>query len=133
MPAAWASDRLGRRAVIVFSGVVAGIGTVIVGLSDGATLFVMGNVVMILGTGTAGPAPAAYVADIAPPRMRGVAVALYRSAGDIGFLAAPPLLGLLAETVSIPAAMVVSAVLLSGAAVGFAIGSRHDPAAGRRT
>ena len=88
---------------------------------------------MILGTGTAGPAPAAYVADIAPPRMRGVAVALYRSAGDIGFLAAPPLLGLLAETVSIPAAMVVSAVLLSGAAVGFAVGSRHDPAAGRRT
>lgn len=133
MPAAWASDRLGRRAVIVFSGVVAGIGTVIVGLSDGATLFVVGNVVMILGTGTAGPAPAAYVADIAPPRMRGVAVALYRSAGDIGFLAAPPLLGLLAETVSIPAAMVVSAVLLSGAAVGFAVGSRHDPAAGRRT
>ena len=131
MPAAWGSDRLGRQWVIMFSGLCAGAGALLIGASSGVGLFVAGNIVMTLGTGTAGPAPAAYVADIAPPHLRGLSIALYRSAGDVGFLAAPPLLGLLSEAPSIGAAMVVSAMLVAGASVVFFAGSRGDPAAGR--
>jgi DHA1 family multidrug resistance protein-like MFS transporter len=130
MPAAWASDRLGRRNVILFSGLCAGLGTLLIGGSAGVTGFVVGNVVLTLGSGTAGPAPAAYVADIAPAHMRGMSIALYRSAGDIGFLSAPPLLGWLSEATSITVAMRVAAGLVVAAAVLFAVGSRGDTAAG---
>lgn len=130
MPAAWASDNVGRRNVILFSGVVAGTGIVTVGASPSVTAFVIGNFVMSLGIGTAGPAPAAYVADIAPAHMRGLGVALYRSAGDVGFLAAPPLLGMLSEATSISTALHVSGALVMLSAVVFAIGSRGDAAAG---
>lgn len=132
MPAAWASDSIGRRNVVLFSGVTAGIGALIVAQTGSAAGFVVGNVVLSLGTGTAGPAPAAYVADIAPSHMRGMAVALYRSAGDVGFLAAPPLLGLLAETTTLGVALGVSGVLVAAAAVVFMFGTATDRAAGRQ-
>lgn len=131
MPAAWAADHISRRFVVGFSGVVAGIGAMLAGVIVSPVGFVLGNVVMSLGTGTAGPAPAAYVADIAPPGKRGMAVALYRSAGDVGFLAAPPLLGLLAEATSLSTALGVGGVLVAAGGLVFVVGSRGDPAAGR--
>ena len=130
MPAAWAADHISRRFVIGFSGVVAGLGAIVAGSIVSPHGFVLGNVVMSLGTGTAGPAPAAYVADIAPPGKRGMAVALYRSAGDVGFLAAPPLLGLLAEITSLTVALTVGGVLVAAGGLVFVFGSAGDAAAG---
>ncbi len=131
MPSARAADAISRRFVVGFSGVVAGIGAIIGGLWVAPVGFVVGNIVMSLGTGTAGPAPAAYVADIAPPGKRGMAVALYRSAGDVGFLLAPPLLGLLAGATSLSTSLVVGGVLVAIGGVVFVVGSQGDPAAGR--
>lgn len=131
MPSARAADAIGRRNVICFSGVVAGIGAIVTAAFVSPAGFVAGNIVMTLGTGTAGPAPAAYVADIAPPDKRGVAVALYRSAGDVGFLTAPPLLGLLSEATSLTTALAVGGVIVAAGGVVFFVGSRGDPAAGR--
>ncbi|MEM9203540.1 MAG: MFS transporter [Actinomycetota bacterium] len=131
MPAAWAADHISRRFVIGFSGVFAGLGALLAAGVVTPLGFVLGNVVMSLGTGTAGPAPAAYVAEIAPPGKRGIAVALYRSAGDIGFLAAPPLLGLLAEVTSLSTALAVSGLLVAMGGVVLVAGSRREPAAGR--
>ena len=62
MPAAWAADHISRRFVVGFSGVVAGIGAMLAGVIVSPVGFVLGNVVMSLGTGTAGPAPATYAA-----------------------------------------------------------------------
>ena len=131
MPSAWAADAIGRRNVICFSGLLAGTGAMIVGTFASVPGLVLGNIVLTLGTGTAGPAPAAYVADIAPPEKRGMAVALYRSAGDVGFLAAPPLLGLLSEATSLRTALVVSGIIVAVSGVVFFVGSHGDPAAGR--
>ncbi len=131
MPSARAADAIGRRNVICFSGVVAGLGALVAAVFVSPAGFVAGNIVMTLGTGTAGPAPAAYVADIAPPDKRGVAVALYRSSGDVGFLAAPPLLGLLSEATSLTTAMAVGGAVVAAGGVIFYVGSRGDPAAGR--
>ncbi len=132
MPSAWAADAIGRRNVMCFSGLFAGLGAILVGTFTSSIGFVLGNITMSLGTGTAGPAPAAYVADIAPPERRGLAIALYRSAGDVGFLAAPPLLGLLSESTSIATALVVAGIIVAAAGIVFFIGSFGDPAAGRR-
>ncbi len=132
MPAGRASDSIGRRSVILFSGVFAGIGALVVASSATAIAFVLGNVVMSLGTGTAGPAPAAFVADITPAHMRGVLIGLYRSAGDVGIILGPVLLGWLSDLTSIAFAMRVGAVLVAGAALLFFIGNASHPAAGRQ-
>ena len=131
MPAAWAADNIGRRHVVLFSGVFAGLGAVLVGLVSTPFGFVLGNVVMSLGTGTAGPAPAAYVADIAPPSRRGTAIAMYRSAGDVGFLAAPPLLGLLSEATSLVFTLAIGGVVAAAGGIVFFAGTLSNPAAGR--
>ena len=130
MPAAWAADHVGRRHVILFSGVFAGLGALLVGSLATPVGFVMGNIIMSLGTGTAGPAPAAYVADIAPPGRRGMAIAMYRSAGDVGFLAAPPLLGLLSEVTSITFTLIVGGALAAAGGIVFFFGSLNDERAG---
>ena len=133
MPAGRASDNIGRRWVILFSGVFAGIGALVVASSATAVAFVLGNVVMSLGTGTAGPAPAAFVADITPAHMRGVLIGLYRSAGDVGIILGPVLLGWLSDLTSIAFAMRVGGVLVAAAALAFFIGNARHPAAGRQT
>lgn len=130
MPAGRASDSIGRRSVILFSGVMAGAGALVVAGSATVAAFVIGNVVMSLGTGTAGPAPAAFVADLTPPHLRGVMVGLYRSAGDLGVIAGPVLLGLLADEVSIGWSMSVAGVLVALAGIAFYVGNRDHPAAG---
>ncbi len=132
MPSAWAADAIGRRNVMLFSALFAGLGALVVGSFTSSVGFVAGAVIMSVGTGTSGPAPAAYVADIAPPEKRGLAIAMYRSSGDVGFLAAPPLLGLLSEATSLSTALIVSGVIVAGAGVLFFVGSAGDPAAGRR-
>ena len=132
LPAGRAADTVGRRWVILFSGTMAGVGALVVAGSGAATGFVIGNVIMSLGTGTAGPAPAAFVADITPAHLRGVMVGLYRSAGDIGIIAGPVALGWLSDRTSISTAMRVAGVLVIGAAVLFTVGMRTHPAAGRQ-
>ena len=132
MPAGRAADNIGRRSVILFSGVMAGAGALVVAGSATVAGFVVGNVVMSLGTGTAGPAPAAFVADLTPTHLRGVVVGLYRSAGDLGVIAGPVLLGLLADRVSISWSMAVAAILVAAAGIAFYVGNRDHPAAGRQ-
>lgn len=133
MPAAKAADSIGRRWVILFSGVMAGLGGLIIAGSATVAAFVIGNVVMSLGTGTAGPAPAAFVADITPPHLRGVLVGMYRSAGDVGVIVGPVLLGWLSDQTSIATALRLAAILVMVAAVMFFIGMARHPAAGRQT
>lgn len=133
MPAARASDSLGRRWVILFSGVMAGVGGLIIAGSATVIAFILGNVAMSLGTGTAGPAPAAFVADITPPHLRGVLVGMYRSAGDIGVIIGPVLLGWLSDQTSISTGLRLASGLAIAAAVLFFVGMARHPAAGRQT
>jgi len=130
MPAARAADSIGRRWVILFSGVMAGVGGLIVAGSATAMAFVIGNIVMSLGTGTAGPAPAAFVADITPPHLRGVLVGMYRSAGDVGIIVGPVLLGWLSDQTSISMGLGLAAVLSIAAGGMFFVGLAGHPAAG---
>ena len=132
MPAAWTADHIGRRHLILFSGLCAGAGILFVAASATVAAFVIGNIIMSFGTGTAGPAPSAFAADITPAHMRGMGIALYRSAGDVGFLAGPFALGWLADQTSISTSLTVSAVLVGAAGVWFMISQARHPAAGRQ-
>ncbi len=124
-PAASIADRFGRKVAIVPTSLLAAVGIAVVALGDTVTIFVVGSVVMALGTGVSGPAPGAFVADIAPPELRGVAMGIYRTWGDLGIVVAPPLLGALADRTSIATALVVDAVVIGASAIWFLVAARE--------
>ena len=124
-PATWATENIGRASVILFSGMAAALGTFVIGSSSTPMWFVLGNVILTLGTGTAGPAPAAFVADLFPERMRGLGVGLYRSAGDVGFVLGPPALGWLSDNASMSVAFQTAGCLVGAAGVYFVLVTRR--------
>lgn len=130
-PTAVLADRIGRKAAIVPAGVVSGGGIVLMAVAPSAFWLVVGMLVTTVGTGIAGPAPAAYAGDIAPPELRGLGMGMYRTAGDVGFVAGPSLLGLLADRTSIGWAMVANAALMTFASLFFGAVARETTGARR--
>jgi MFS family permease len=129
-PAAWIADTYGRKQAIVPTGLFAAAGMVVVAAAPTVALLVLGSMIMAVGSGVAGPAPAAYVADIAPVELRGVAMGMYRTSGDLGFLVAPPVVGWLADATSIGTAMVVNAAFVAAASIWFLVAATEPRRAG---
>lgn len=118
-PASFIADRYGRKAAIVPSGLVVAGSLLLLGMSSTTLVFVVASMILAVGTSIAGPAPAAYAADIAPPHLRGLGMGMYRSSGDIGFMIGPPLLGLVADATSYGWALAVNAALMGATALLF--------------
>jgi MFS family permease len=131
-PASLVADRFGRKWAIVPSGVVIGLAFVLMAATSSHLLFLVSALLLAVGTSIIGPAPAAYAADIASPAFRGLAMGLYRSAGDVGFLLGPALLGAVADASSIQWALGANALIVLAATAFFALGARESIAAARR-
>lgn len=95
--ASYAADRWGRPEVIVPSLVLTAAGLIVMGVASGAALFVTGAFLLGFGIAVGGPAPAAYAAEVSSPEARGMAMGAFRTAGDVGLLIGPPLLGAVAD------------------------------------
>ena len=126
LPAATLADRFGRKAAIVPSGVLVMMGLLIYGQSDTIAIFLLASVLVAVGTSVAGPAPAAFAADIAPPTARGLTMGLHRTMGDVGFVVGPPLLGWLADITSFGWGFAANAILMGLAALTFAVVVREQ-------
>jgi len=126
-PAGWAADRFGRKPAIVPPGYVTAIGVAIAALATTPAWFAVGLLISSIGTGVSGPAPAAFVADIAPPELRGSAMGLYRTWGDLGLVLAPLLAGLLADATNLETAMLAIAVLIVAAITFFMVVAVEPP------
>lgn len=129
-PAGWATDRFGRKTIIVPTAALIAVGIGVVAAADTLTILVLGLVLSALGSSITGPAPAAYVADLVSEDQRGAAMGLYRTFGDVGVVASPVLSGMLADAVSIPFAIAVNAVFIGAAALAFLVfasSGRTDP------
>lgn len=118
-PAGWATDRFGRKTIIVPTATLIAVGIGIVAAADSLPVFITGLTMSAVGSSITGPAPAAYVADLVSEDQRGAAMGLYRTFGDIGVVVSPVLSGMLADAVSIPFAIAVNAVFIGIAAVAF--------------
>jgi MFS family permease len=98
------SDRRGRKFTMIPALAVAGAAVTAVGFTH--------NVIVVLALwgvfggalGYLRPGPSAMVGDISTPESRGVAVAGYRFAADVGALIGPVMAGVLAQYVSYRAA-----------------------------
>jgi MFS family permease len=122
-PAGWLADHM-RKRVIVTAGYFAAVGVTLAALAPDAGLFIAGLLLSAVGTSISGPAPAAFVADIAPEHLRGSAMGTYRTWGDLGIVLSPPLSGALADVTSIPLAIFANGVFLAAAVTWFFVACR---------
>jgi len=122
---AWA-DRFGRKRVIVPSAFLAAGALVLFAVTSDLTMFLIAAVLLALGTGLSGPAPAAYAADVIPENARGLGMGLFRTYSDIGFVVGPPLLGWIADaTGDFGWALALNAVLIATCALAFGLFARE--------
>ena len=126
-PAGWAADRFNRKVIIVPTALLVAVGIGVVSVADTLTVFVIGLAIAAFGSSITGPAPAAYVADLVTEDRRGQAMGLYRTAGDLGVVAAPVAGGAMADAVSIPFAIAVNAALVGAAGVFFLMFASSTP------
>ena len=86
-----------------------------------------------VAAGFGGSAPAAYLADVAAPAVRGRSVGVYRTFGDVGTIVGPVALGLAAEVWDSDAAALLLAGVLVVSTAAFCVLSRESSGPRRAT
>jgi MFS family permease len=120
-PAGWLSDWWGRKAVIVPATILTGASMLLFCFASSYLWFVTACIVWGVASSVGGAAPAAYAVDSAPPGMNASAMGLFRMTGDAGYVIGPLALGLIADALGPVAALVLSAALIIGIGVTFAV------------
>ena len=123
--AATFSDRHGRIRTITPSLLGVAAALCVVAVAADVSWFLVGAGILAVSTAISGPAPAAFAADQAPEQMRGMSLGMFRTAGDIGLLLGPPLLGWIADVGGYGAAFGLNAAVVAVAAVTFYSTSRR--------
>lgn len=111
-PAGRATDRIGRKAVLVPGYAAMALALVLWPLARTAALFVAANGAFGLISGYAGVPQAPMLADVTDEDLRGTAVAVFRFVGDLGFVLGPLAAGASADALGYGPAFVLSAVPL---------------------
>jgi MFS family permease len=118
-PAGALSDRIGRKRLIAGGMWTQAGGIVVVVASSAFGGFAVGAVLLGVGTAMVYPTLLATIGDVAHPAWRARAVGIYRLWRDSGFAVGALLAGVLADLVSVPAAIYAVAALtaMSGVVV----------------
>jgi MFS family permease len=109
-PAGAATDRHGRKAVLVPSFVAMTIVIAVFGFATTPLLYFGILGIFGLTTGYSGVPPAAMLSDVAPDELRGTAVGLFRFVGDLGFVLGPLAAGWAASAFGFAWAFAISAI-----------------------
>ncbi|MEI6136141.1 MAG: MFS transporter, partial [Chloroflexota bacterium] len=136
VPASALADRYGRRWTIVPSGILVGLSLFWMAGATTYTAFFLAAFVHAVSSSISASAPVAYAVDIAPPGMRGITLGMFRSAGDVGVMAGPPILGLVADNGTFGQALIVNGVFMIVASLTFLLAREartHRPAAASAT
>jgi MFS family permease len=99
------SDRTGRKPLIVWGMWIQGAGIALVTLASAVAGFVVGMVLLGIGTAMVYPTLLAAIADVAHPSWRASAVGVYRLWRDLGYAIGALLAGLIADAFGLQAAM----------------------------
>jgi predicted MFS family arabinose efflux permease len=109
-------ERFGNAAVLSFGGVLAAVGMVLGPVSGHPPTAVFGFV--LVGFGIAAVVPILFRAAASTPGIApGTAIAAVATTGYLGFLAGPPMIGLLADRIGLGTALAMVALLLLAMAV----------------
>jgi MFS family permease len=115
------SDKVGRKWLIVSGMWVQAIGIAAVILASGITGFVLGSVLLGLGTAMVYPTLLAAIGDVAHPAWRASSVGVYRLWRDLGYAVGALIAGLTADALGMRGAMwlVASLTFASGLVAAF--------------
>jgi len=121
------SDRIGRKPLIVGGMIVQALAIAWIGATSSFTTWAVGAVLLGAGTAMVYPTLLAAIGDVANPTWRARAVGVYRLWRDSGFAVGALLAGILADLVSITAAIYAVAALtgLSGVLVAIRMNETH--------
>ena len=119
-PAGAMADKYGRKIIIVPAGIVIGISIAWLPFADTLGPFIVVFILLHVAQGWSGQAPVAYVADLAPAGMRGMAIGLFRTFGDAAGMIGPVVSMTLLSVHSYHAAFGLNAVLWTVTVVVFA-------------
>lgn len=111
-PAGRATDRIGRKAVLVPGYAAMALALVLWPLARTAALFVAANGAFGLISGYAGVPQAPMLADVTDEDLRGTAVAVFRFVGDLGFVLGPLAAGASADALGYGPAFALAATPL---------------------
>eukprot|EP01059_Diplonema_ambulator_P036961 TRINITY_DN9532_c0_g1_i2.p1 TRINITY_DN9532_c0_g1~~TRINITY_DN9532_c0_g1_i2.p1 ORF type:complete len:454 (+),score=73.02 TRINITY_DN9532_c0_g1_i2:56-1417(+) len=119
-PVAWVSDKYGRKAVAVPGVMVMAVASFCLPLA--ATREQLGMLWMAWGCGATmlGTSPTAYTSDINSESTRSQALALLRSAGDVGLMLGAGVIGIIAKMFGITTGFWTSSALLVVVGLNFA-------------
>jgi MFS family permease len=121
---AW-SDRIGRKPLIV-AGMLLQAGAIgVVALGSSFAIWLIGGVLLGLGTALVYPTLLAAVADVAEPAWRGSAVGVYRLWRDLGFAAGAVVAGVVADAVGMTGAVWAVAAITAASGLIVAIRMRE--------
>lgn len=109
-PTASVADRTGRKRVVLPS--MAALALLGATLGWAASPIALGVLMGLVGlaSGAVASTPAAMLSDVAPPEDSGMAVGLFRFAGDLGFVLGPLIGGIVAGQFGFKAAFIVMGV-----------------------
>ncbi len=121
------SDRIGRKPLIVGGMIVQALAIAWIGATSSFITWAVGAVLLGAGTAMVYPTLLAAIGDVANPTWRARAVGVYRLWRDSGFAVGALLAGILADLVSITAAIYAVAALtgLSGIVVAIRMNETH--------
>lgn len=125
-------DRYGRKITIVPSCLVCALALVSYTWGSSYLHFMLSSVLLGLGTGISGPAPAVYVTDLDLPGGRGLVMGVYRTVSDLGVTVGPVLLGWLSDSYSYDAALWVNGLLIAVVGIAFGLFARETRPRGAR-
>lgn len=109
-PAGRASDRRGRRAVLIPAFAALAVVVALFGFATTPILFMVAVGLLGVASGYAGVPPAPMLADVTPAELKGTAVAVFRFMGDLGFVFGPLVAGATADAWGFRGAFAISAV-----------------------
>ncbi|HUP26916.1 MAG TPA: MFS transporter [Chloroflexia bacterium] len=110
LPGGWASDKFGRRPVLVTGITVSGLILFLFLLNDNPWYFIGLRFVEGAASGVIGPAANAYVIDSVPAKDRGAAFGWLGSAFSAGFMMGPALGGFMVDLVGYEAPFVFGGI-----------------------
>jgi MFS family permease len=109
-PAGHATDRRGRRAVLIPALAGLALITAAFGFVTSSIGFMFAMAVLGVASGYAGVPPAPMLSDVTPEALKGSAVAVFRFVGDLGFVIGPLVAGWVAQEYGFRASFAINAI-----------------------